>query len=76
MLKFMSFNSINMAWMQMGRYFSPWTGKTFEDMRVAKLKEITDGYERGDVPTLWGANTQTLRTPNEKFVGKLMKLLV
>ena len=67
-------NTLNLAWMGLARKFSTWTGKTFEDIPVARLRELTDGYERGDLPTFWGANTQSLRDTRERFVGGLMKL--
>ncbi|MCP4601374.1 MAG: hypothetical protein GY847_12760 [Proteobacteria bacterium] len=72
--RFLDLNTLNLAWMRIGRSFSTWTGKTFESMTKAKINEFTDGHEAGDVPTVWGSNTQALRTQNEKFVGKLMKL--
>jgi len=74
LLKIGNVNTINMAWLRIGRDFSPWTGKTFEDINIEKLKDVTDGYESGELPTSWGTNTQTLRTPKERFTGKLMKL--
>jgi hypothetical protein len=74
LLKLLDINTLNLAWMKAGRFFSPWTGKSFEEIDTARLKEITDGHERGEVPTFWGSNTQALRTPKEKFMGKLMKL--
>ena len=72
-LKFFDFNVINAAWMKVGRFFSTWTGKCFEPVDKKKLAYYTDGREKGEVPTFWGANTQALRTPKEIFTGKLMK---
>ena len=74
LLRFLDLNAINLAHMQIGRYFSTWTGKTFEDILPLKLKEMTGGHETGEIPTCWGANTQSLRTIKEKLTGKLMKL--
>lgn len=72
--KFYDVNTINVAWMKLGRFFSPWTGKSFEDINKERLKELTDGFEKGNLPTFWGTNTQALRTPKEKFVGKMIDL--
>lgn len=72
--RYVDVNTLNLAWMRVGRNFSTWTGKTFEAISTAKLAEITDGHESGEQPTVWGSNTQALRTQHERFVGKLMKL--
>ena len=73
-MQLLNLNAINLAHTKIGRYFSPWTGKSFEDISPARLRKITDGHEKGKIPTFWGANTQAFRTPKEKFTGKLMKL--
>lgn len=67
-------NTLNLAWMRVGATFSTWTGKTFEPISKEKLAEITDGFETDERRTVWGANTQALRTFRERFVGRLMKL--
>lgn len=74
MLKFYDVNTINLAWTNIIMNFSTWTGKSFEKISMERIEEITDGYEKGDLPTRWGANMQSLRTFKEKFVGRLMKL--
>ncbi|MDH4032931.1 MAG: carboxypeptidase-like regulatory domain-containing protein [candidate division Zixibacteria bacterium] len=74
LLKFFDVNVLNRAWSFLGRHFSTWTGKSFEDIPDNRLRDITDGKETGEIPTFWGANTQALRTSKEKFVGELMKV--
>ena len=66
-------NTLNMAW-GLARLFSPWTGKLFEDITPQRLKEITGGYEKGKVPTFWGANTDSLRTARKRITGKMMEI--
>ncbi len=72
--RFLDLNTLNLAWMRMGASFSTWTGKTFEKVSPARLRELTDGWETGEQPTVWGTNTQALRTPRERLAGKMMKL--
>ncbi len=72
--RFFDLNTLNLAWMRVGRHFSTWTGKTFEPLGESRRQAITGGRETADQPLFWGANTQSLRTPNERFVGKLMGL--
>ena len=67
-------NTLNMAW-NLGRLFTPWTGKTFEDIEHERLMEITEGQGVGHVPAFWGANTYSLRTTRKKIVGQAMKVL-
>ena len=74
MLKFFDVNTINLAWTNLARNFSTWTGKSFEEITRERLEEMTDGYEKGEPPTRWGANTQSLRTFKEKFIGRLMNI--
>lgn len=74
MFKIFDLNTINLVWTSLFRKFSTWTGKSFENIPKERLEEITGGYEKGEVPTRWGANTQSLRTFKEKFVGSLMNL--
>lgn len=74
MLKFFDLNTINLAWTSLVRSFSTWTGKSFETISRERLEAMTDGYEKGELPTRWGANLQSLRTFKEKFVGHLMNL--
>lgn len=71
--RFFNLNTLNIAWM-FGRFFSPWTGKTFEEISPDRLKDITDGFERGTVPTFWGTNTLSFKTAKEKFTRQMMKL--
>jgi hypothetical protein len=67
-------NTINLIYTRIAAPFSTWTGKRFDPISMERLLEITDGHETGGVPTLWGANTQSLRTLKERFVGRLMRL--
>ncbi|MDY6912301.1 MAG: hypothetical protein SVM79_08105, partial [Chloroflexota bacterium] len=67
-------NTLNMAW-TLGRLFTPWTGKIFEDIDSERLGEITEGYEIGETPAFWGANTYSLRTTRKKIVGQAMKVI-
>ncbi len=67
-------NTINMMNTHIGAPFSTWTGKRFDPIATERLKEITDGYETGQLPTVWGSNTQALRTLKERFVGRMMNL--
>lgn len=67
-------NVLNFVWRTVAGRLSTWTGKAFEDVGLERLKEFTDGYETGAVPTFWGANTQALRTLKERQVGRLMRL--
>jgi hypothetical protein len=66
-------NTLDIGW-KLGRFFSPWTGKTFETISTERLIELTDGFEQNRVPTFWGTNTVAFKTTKEKFVGQLMKL--
>jgi len=74
LLKFYDVNVLNKGWSVLGRHFSTWTGKTFEEISGDRLRDLTDGKETGEIPTFWGANTQALRTSKEKFVGEFMKV--
>jgi hypothetical protein len=67
-------NTVNLLYTRMAAPFSTWTGKRFDPITSERLQEITDGYETGQMPTVWGANTQSLRTLKERFVGRLMRL--
>ncbi|MBZ5552813.1 MAG: hypothetical protein LAO21_08850 [Acidobacteriia bacterium] len=71
--KFFNVNTLNVGWL-LGRRFTPWTGKTFDPISLDRLKEITDGFEQGLVPTFWGTNTQSFKTTKQKFIGEMMKL--
>jgi hypothetical protein len=66
-------NKLNLVW-GAARFFTPWTGKVFEAATPKRLKDITDGYEKGEVPTFWGANTDSLRTGRKRIAGLAMKL--
>jgi hypothetical protein len=70
--RFFNVNTLNVGW-QLGRYFSPWTGKTFDPISQERLNDITEGVERGAVPTFWGTNTQSFKTTRQKLIRALMK---
>jgi hypothetical protein len=72
--KLFDVNTISMAYNGLAVKFSTWTGKAFDAISRERLGEITDGFEKGEVPTRWGSNTQALRTFKEKFVGKLTEI--
>lgn len=72
LVKVFDLNILNLAW-ELARLFSPWTGKTFEDIGLDRLRELTDGSETGELPTFWGTNTYSLRTTKRRFVGQAMK---
>ncbi|MDA8142082.1 MAG: hypothetical protein M0036_25825, partial [Desulfobacteraceae bacterium] len=67
-------NTLNLVYTRLGAPFSTWTGKRFDPISKERLLEITDGHETGLAPTMWGANTQSLRTLKERFVGRLMNV--
>jgi hypothetical protein len=67
-------NSIEAAYL-LGQKFSPWTGKRFDPVDSARLRELTDGHEKGEVPTHFCANTVVFRTAKERFTGKLARSL-
>lgn len=71
-LKVFNVNILNIAW-ELARLFTPWTGKTFKDMDPPRLRELTEGYQTGDFPAFWGANTYSLRTLRKRLVGEAMK---
>lgn len=66
-------NALDKVWSLASRY-STWTGKRFDPITVERLADLTDGFEKGAVPTAWGSNTQSLRTMREKLLGKSMEL--
>jgi hypothetical protein len=72
-IKTFDINILNLAW-PLARHFSPWTGKTFEDIEIDRLVEVTDSFEKGDVPTFWGTNTYASRTAKQKLVVEAMRL--
>jgi len=67
-------NALDLAWKSFAGRFSTWTGKSFDPISPERLRELTDGFETGELPSTWGANTQALRTMKEREVGRLMKL--
>lgn len=67
-------NTVNLLYSRIAAPFSTWTGKRFDPISTDRLRKITDDHESGQVPTMWGANTQSLRTYKERFVGRLMHL--
>ena len=71
--RFFNVNTLNVSWM-LGRFFTPWTGRTFGPISAERLLDLTDGYEKGAVPTSWGTNTVALSRPGQRFMGQLMKL--
>jgi hypothetical protein len=73
LLKLFDINKLNVVW-GVARFFTPWTGKIFEDITPQRLKTITDGYETGKAPTFWGANTDSLKTTRKKIAGMAMKI--
>ncbi|MDI6791227.1 MAG: hypothetical protein QME44_11185 [Thermodesulfobacteriota bacterium] len=74
LVKCVDINVLNLPW-PLVRVFSPWTGKTFETCDPQKLKDITDGFETGEVPTTWGSNTYSTRTFRQKAAVDTMKAL-
>lgn len=72
--KLFDMNSLNVVWTGLAMKFSTWTGKSFEMITGEYLREMTDGYEKGEVPTRWGSNTQSTRTFKEKSVGRLAEI--
>jgi len=72
LLKIFNLNTLNIAW-SLARLFTPWTGKSFEDIDAGRLREITEGKESGTLPTYWGANTYSLRTTRKRIVGQTIK---
>jgi hypothetical protein len=74
LLDLFSGNTLDLAWKGFAGRFSTWTGKSFDPISRERLVELTDGFETGELPSTWGANTQALRTMKEREVGHLMKL--
>jgi hypothetical protein len=74
LLDLFSKNKLNQLWSGFAARFSTWTGKTFDPISREHLMEMTDGYETGERPSMWGSNTQALRTMKERELGQLMKL--
>ncbi|HAW50303.1 TPA: hypothetical protein DCX16_05085 [bacterium] len=67
-------DSLNIAW-NLVRHFSPWIGKIFFSITPSRLMELTDGNERGEVPTFWGENTYSAKTIKERITLGIMKAL-
>jgi hypothetical protein len=67
-------NTINVAW-QASRFFSPWTGKKFNQIDEAELAKWTEGGEPilSD-PAYYCSNTVVWRTVKEKFIREASKL--
>jgi hypothetical protein len=74
LLDLFSKNALDVAWQGFAARFSTWTGKSFDPITRERLVELTDGFETGELPSTFGANTQALRTMKEREVGRLMKL--
>jgi hypothetical protein len=66
-------NTLDKIWGYAARY-STWTGKRFDTISADQLTEFTGGFEKAELPTAWGSNTQALRTLREKEIGKAMEL--
>jgi hypothetical protein len=67
-------NTINIAW-HVSRFFSPWTGKKFNQIDEAELAKWTEGGEpMGSDPAYHCSNTVVFRTLKEKFAHEVMKL--
>lgn len=67
-------NTINIAW-QASRFFSPWTGKKFNQINEAELAKWTEGGEpMGSDPAYNCSNTVVFRTAKEKFTKAVTKL--
>lgn len=71
--RFFNVNTLNAGWVP-GKFFSPWTGKTFDAATPDQLKEYTEGYEKGAMPTFWGANALVFRSAAQKFTKAGMKI--
>ena len=67
-------NTLNIVW-GAARFFTPWTGKRFDPIDMARLSKLTDGYEKQDVPTSFGSNTVVFRTSRQKLIRNVMKLV-
>jgi hypothetical protein len=74
LLNLFNLNTLNCAW-PIARFFSPWTGKTFDPIAPAKLSEMTGGFETGATPTVWGSNTYRSRRLQEKMAVDVMRRL-
>lgn len=74
MLRTFDVNTLNLKW-PLARIFSPWTGKTFEEISVAKLKAVTDNFEKGETPAAWGSNTYSTRSIKKRVTVEMMKAL-
>ena len=73
LLEAFNFNTLNAGW-QAIKTFSPWTGKRFDPVDKERLLELTDNYEKMDIPTFFCANTVVFRTARERIAGRLMRL--
>jgi hypothetical protein len=74
MLRTFDVNTLNLKW-PLARIFSPWTGKTFDEISVEKLKAITNNFEKGETPAVWGSNTYSTRSIKKRVTVELMKAL-
>ena len=72
--KLFNLNTLDFAW-KLGKFFTPWTGKTFEDISRERVADLTDGVEQEAIPTFWGTNTLSFKTAKQKFVRQMMKLV-
>ena len=74
MLRVFDVNTLNLKW-PLARIFSPWTGKTFEEISLEELKAITGNFETGETPAIWGSNTYSTRSPKKRVTVELMKAM-
>lgn len=74
LLKILDINTLNLKW-PLVRFFSPWTGKTFEKINKEKLIAITNGFIRDENQVAWGANTYTTRSAQKMISVELMKFI-
>jgi hypothetical protein len=57
----------------LGRFLTPWTGKTFEPIGAARFAEVT-GAPPGAAPAFWGTNTVAQRSAGQRLTGRAMRL--
>ena len=74
LLKTLDINTLNLKWPLL-RFFSPWTGKTFEKIDKEKLIAITDGFITDEKEIAWGSNTYTTRSAQKMISVELMKFI-
>ena len=65
-------NTLNLAWHKL-RALSPWTGKRFDPIDDKRLLELTQGYEKKEIPTFFGSNTVVFHTSGEKLIKRVRR---